>query len=73
MQGNVRFIMHSFGMMRVLTGSLYFRNFYTGKEFRGTRSGKEETDFGISSLKKKSLLTVLFGVSECCYKCVTGH
>lgn len=31
-------------MMRVLTGSLYFRNFYTGKEFRGTRSGKEETD-----------------------------
>lgn len=43
-QGNIRFILHSVGMLRILIGSLYFRNFSTGKEFRGTKSEREESE-----------------------------
>ena len=31
-------------MLRILTGSLYFRNFYTGKEFRGAKSERDDSD-----------------------------
>lgn len=44
MQENIRFILYSVGMLRILIGSLYFRNFYTGKEFRGTKSDREDSE-----------------------------
>jgi len=48
-QGNVRFILHSVGMLRILTGSLYFRNFYTGKEFRGAKNERDDSDFTLGN------------------------
>mmetsp|Transcript_9295 Transcript_9295/g.17504 ORF Transcript_9295/g.17504 Transcript_9295/m.17504 type:complete len:588 (+) Transcript_9295:56-1819(+) len=43
-QENIRFILYSVGTFRILIGSLYFRNFYTGKELRGTKNDREESE-----------------------------
>ena len=48
-QENMRFILHSFGMMRVLIGSLYFRNFYTGKELRGPKSERDDSHLALGN------------------------
>ena len=48
-QGNVRFILHSIGMLRILNGALYFRNFYTGKEWRGPKSERDESEFALGN------------------------
>ncbi len=41
-QANTRFVLHSIGILRILIGSLYFRNFNTGKEVRGPKAEREE-------------------------------
>jgi len=44
-QGNARFLTHSVGIMRILTGSLYFRNFTTPKaESRAPKSERDDVD-----------------------------
>ncbi len=45
-QGNMRYLTHSVGIIRILTGSLYFRDFVTGKPERSSRSEREESDIG---------------------------
>ena len=40
---NVRFMTHSIGCLRILIGSLYFRNFVTGKTERGPKSEREDS------------------------------
>ena len=43
-QANTRFILQSIGILRILVGSLYFRNFMTGKEIRGPKFDRDGTD-----------------------------
>lgn len=40
---NVRYMTQTVGVLRLLTGSLYFRNFITGKTERGPKSEREES------------------------------
>jgi hypothetical protein len=42
-QGNVRFIIYSIGMIRILIGALYFRNFSTSKTERSSKENEIET------------------------------
>lgn len=42
-QGNVRFIIYSIGMIRILVGALYFRNFSTSKTERALKENEIET------------------------------
>lgn len=42
-QGNVRFIIYSIGMIRILVGALYFRNFSTSKTERALKENEVET------------------------------
>lgn len=46
MQSNVRYLTHTIGMIRILTGSLYFRNFKTGRAERGPKSDRDDSDLG---------------------------
>ena len=39
----MRFLTHSVGIIRILTGSLYYRNFRTGRAERGPKSDREES------------------------------
>jgi len=43
-QANTRFILQSIGILRILVGSLYFRNFMTGKEVRGPKVDRDDVD-----------------------------
>ena len=40
---NMRYMTQTVGVLRLLTGSLYFRNFITGKTERGPKSEREES------------------------------
>jgi len=63
-QGNVRFLTHSVGMMRILTGSLYFRNFMTGKSERGPKSERDESDLETGNSQNNMCLHAIHTLSN---------
>jgi len=46
---NLRYLSHNLGILRILTLSLYFRNFVTGKQERGPKAEREELGTGNSA------------------------
>ena len=64
MQGNVRYLTHSVGMIRILTGSLYFRNFKTGRTERGPKSDRDESDIGAGNSANNICVHALHALSN---------
>lgn len=63
-QGNARFLTHSVGILRILTGSLYYRDFITGRAERGPKIDRDEIDIGAGNSGNNICVHALHAISN---------